>query len=960
LQALGVMQRNVKTGMEIKSEFKGNLTKYNAKATITNGIFVYDNRTYLLGNLSAKAFVNKDTTAVSLDNRLINLNLASNTDPQTFANAIQKHISSYFNKKQVNLDTIKNPVNLQLDGRIAQAPLLNEVFLLNVKDLDTIDLAINFIEKERILDANITIPHINYMDYEVDSLVVNVNTDHEDIRFDFGFKNILAGPFDVPKTVISGVQKNDSLAINFSAIDDSKKLVNTDIYISGERDSLSFSINDKSLLINGKNWQIPSNNSATYTNKKLTFTNFNFSNNNQQVAFLSNLENIENDHIALTYGNFKLKELFNYLNPEQQLVKGTVNGEFIIENPFANSGIIADASVSNLTLVNTDFGTMSLEAKSLESNHYNFSTQISGGVTKLNLNGDYFVENNDAMLNMQLAIENFDMKALETLSFGEIKKANGQLTGNFSISEKLSNPQYKGEINFLDASITAKKLNTQFTLVDEKLSVNNDGLQLNNFKVLDAENNQLSLSGKIGTATFANPTFDVTLKAKDFHVLNAKKEDNASFYGNASFDATAKLTGDLNIPKLDATLTIGKGTDFYYVMPATYAGIEERDNVVVFVNRKNPNAILTQTEEQTAIVTGFDISAKLKTTKEAAFTIIIDENTGDNFKVAGNADLNLGINPQGDLSLAGVFTADRGHYELNLYDLVNKKFSLVKGSQVTWSGDPFDAKLDVRALYKVETSASSLMASRISGADATVANQFRQQLPFLVYLSIDGELMQPEISFTLDMPEEQQGALGGEVFARVQEVNNQEEELNKQVFSLLVLNRFYPTPGSDGSSGGFATVARDNLNDAVASQLNTFSSKILGNTGLNLDFGLNSFTDYQGSSANDRTQLEVAAEKKLFNDRFTVRVGSEIDVQGSDQTGQDAPLIGNVSLIYQLTEDGRYQIKGFRTSEYENVIDGQTIVSGIALTFNKEFNKFSQLWNSIFKLNSKQEGNNEK
>ncbi len=186
------------------------------------------------------------------------------------------------------------------------------------------------------------------------------------------------------------------------------------------------------------------------------------------------------------------------------------------------------------------------------------------------------------------------------------------------------------------------------------------------------------------------------------------------------------------------------------------------------------------------------------------------------------------------------------------------------------------------------------------------------------------------------MPEEQQGAISGQVYGRVQQVNQQEGELNRQVFSLLVLNRFYPDSGSDGSSGGFATIARDNLNDAVSGQLNTFSDKLLGSSGIEVDFGLNSYTDYQGDAPTDRTQLDIAAQKKLFNDRLTVRVGSEVDLQGSSPPGEEAPLIGNVSLEYTLTEDGRYRLKGFRKSEFENVIDGQTIVSGIGLIFTQE------------------------
>src|SRR5690606_6337435 len=101
-------------------------------------------------------------------------------------------------------------------------------------------------------------------------------------------------------------------------------------------------------------------------------------------------------------------------------------------------------------------------------------------------------------------------------------------------------------------------------------------------------------------------------------------------------------------------------------------------------------------------------------------------------------------------------------------------------------------RLDVTAVYEVEASAAPLMATVTSGQGSIAAGQYRQVLPFLVYLNVDGVLLEPEISFDLDMPEAEQGSLGGAVYSRVQQLNQQEAELNKQVFSLLALNRFYP------------------------------------------------------------------------------------------------------------------------------------------------------------------------
>src|SRR5690606_807304 len=138
-------------------------------------------------------------------------------------------------------------------------------------------------------------------------------------------------------------------------------------------------------------------------------------------------------------------------------------------------------------------------------------------------------------------------------------------------------------------------------------------------------------------------------------------------------------------------------------------------------------------------------------------------------------------------------------------------------------------------------------------------------------------------------------------------------------------------------------------------QLNNFSDKLLGKSGFDINFGLDSYTDYQGLTPQDRTQLDIAAQKKLFHDRVIVSVGSSVDIQGSAAPGEETPLIGNVSIEYLLTENGRYRLKGFSRNEFESVIDGQTIVSGIALIFTQEFNKFNELWNAMFKSETKKE-----
>jgi len=202
------------------------------------------------------------------------------------------------------------------------------------------------------------------------------------------------------------------------------------------------------------------------------------------------------------------------------------------------------------------------------------------------------------------------------------------------------------------------------------------------------------------------------------------------------------------------------------------------------------------------------------------------------------------------------------------------------------------------------------------------------------------------------MPEASQGELGGQVYSRVKQLNTQESELHKQVFSLLVLNQFFPTTSNDGSSGGSADLARGNVNKVLEDQLNNFSDKYLGKAGVELDFGVDSYTDNQGSSAQTKTQLDLNAQKKLFNDQLIVSVGSGVSIEENSGNNQaTTPVVGNISLEYIFSEDGTWRIKGFRKNEFESVIEGQLIVTGVSLIYQKEFNKFRELVEQIQKQN---------
>lgn len=949
-EALGITKRNIKGALNLIATFEGNTDSYEVNSTVTDGLAVYDARTYLMGDLEMYAYVRPDSTSMTIDNNILQLQLRSNSNPPGIVKALQRHFESYL--EESGNESFLNDVQLDLRGSVSQAPILNEVFLSDLQELDSIDIAVDFKEKDRMMTAHIILPYINYGGNEIDSLAFHLNSDKEDLNFDLGFNALTAGPLAIKKTLLEGSVAGQMLFMDFNSYYEEEHLVHVKSETSKNNDSIRIHINPSEVILNSNEWSIPETNEILISEKLMQFRDFRLSRNTQQMEISHEMPGEEKEHIGISFENFRLAGLLSYLNPEKALASGRLNGNFIVEEPFGSTGLVAGLQVDELEVLEVPLGRLSLEAKALSDEKYDFSLALKEGNVDLDLAGDYLARETGAELNLDLLLHDLQMKTVEGLSQGELQNSGGSISGQMKVGGTINELEYKGNINFDNANFIISKLNTAFTFPNENMALDNQGVYFENFNIEDEKGNLLVMKGEILTESLFNPDFDLQLTANDFQLLNSTREDFDLFYGTAIFDVDAKLTGNLNLPKLDMELKVGPDTDVTYTIPEASLEIEEREGVVMFVNREDPDDILTRSREQEKSVTisGFEIDALFSIGKNAILNVVINEQTDDNFRVFGEGDLNFNMYPNGRTTLTGRYEISGGHYEMSLYGLVNRRFELASGGSITWAGDPFDANLDVSAIYEVETSASSLMAPQVSGLNTGVNGRFRQELPFLVYLNVDGELMKPVISFNLEMPESEQGAIGGQVYGRIQQLNQQENELNKQVFSLLVLNRFFPDSGSDGSAGGTVAIARDNLNQALSDQLNMFSNQFFGGSGIELQFGLDSYTDYQGESPQDRTQLDISAQKRLLDERLMVQVGSEVDIQGSNQgTAESNPIIGNVSLEYMLTEDGRFRLKGFRRNQFENVIDGQLIVSGIALIFTQEFNKFIELWQAIFK-----------
>ncbi|HET8884895.1 MAG TPA: translocation/assembly module TamB domain-containing protein [Salinimicrobium sp.] len=946
LQRLGFTNRDIRAAFDFDASFKGNLNSFDMNAEIIDGVAVYAQETYLLGDFGLSTRVRPDSTAMDIRNQVIDLHLRSNTDPASFANALQEHYKNLL-EENVSTDTILNPINLQLRAEIRQQPILDEVFMTGLNNMDTLKIAVDFDQKKRELLADIKLPLIDYRGIVLDSLSLDLKSQRDNFNMVFDFQEINYGALAIKQTALNGSIENGALNLDLISVHQDSTLLRIQSEIRKNNGDLFFHINPSEVIFRNEKWQIPESNQIVFTGEAANFTDFRLSNQNEFLEIVNN-DSGGKDQISINFGNFNLANILNYLNPDKSIGSGNLKGQLNIVDPYGSTGFIANVDINNLELMQVPIGNLMLDTDYLGGQNYDFDLAIKEGNVDLDLNGRFYATEEGPMWDTELQLNKVEMIVVEGFSLGALSETSGSFSGDFTLAGTFTEPVYQGNLHFNNAAFTVNMLNAPFVLPDENLKFDTEKIYFEDFDLQDENNSSLTINGEVTTQDYLNPGFDLTFDTTNFTLLHSTEEDNELYYGTAIVDANGSLTGDLNLPKINMDLNIDSESKFTYVIPPAEIAVESREGVIIFVNKENPDNILTQTTEESYIMRGFGLNADISAEEGSTINIIINEETGDNLQIIGEGDLVFDIYPNGRTTLSGRYVMSGGHYEINLYSLVNRRFEIVEGSSINWSGDPYDAQLDVQATYEVETSASSLMASRISGADPSIQDSFRQEMEFLVFLNVDGTLTSPVLSFGLGMDENERGSLGGQVYGRIQQLNEQEQEMNKQVFSLLVLNRFYPAAGTDGSGGGTVAVARDNLNDALSDQLNLLSNDLLNNSGFTVDFGIDSFTDYQGSTPQERTQLDIAAQKTFMDERLVVRVGSEVDIQGRDVVqDENTPIIGNVSIAYLITEDGRFRIRGFRKNTFENVIDGQIIINGIALLFTKEFNKFRELWASF-------------
>jgi hypothetical protein len=784
-------------------------------------------------------------------------------------------------------------------------------------------------------------PRVVYGDYKVDSTQLTVSNSNQQLSYKLQIKSFQSPSIALYNTELSGQAANNLLGVNIFIRDSKRK----DRYVLGGtfksiNKDYQFSFDPNKLLLDYEKWAVSPENYLQFGKSGILANQFNLSRGSQLLSINSS-DQTPNSPLKVQFKDFRIETLTKFAEKDSALVGGIINGAVDVKELMTSPKFEANLTIDQLRYQKDQLGTLRIAVNNNTANAYEVNVALAG-VHELRVNGFYYTNTENA-LDLMVNIDKLDLKELESLSMGQIKKGSGAITGQLSVKGAISAPKVLGDIRFKQVAFTAAYVNSYLRMPDETISFTPEGVNFNNFTILDSLGKKATISGGVLTTDYSNFRFNMDIRTNNFRALNSTAQDNDMIYGTVYLTSTIKVRGDLNQPDVDMNIRVEKGTKFFFALPVEDPSVIDQDGIVQFIDADaapyNGQRALNGDSVSKSPVKGINLSAEVTIDPEAELNVIVDPSNGDALKVRGEANLIATMDPSGKTSLTGRYEVTDGSYNLSIGPFSKKAFKLVKGSTIVWTGDPMSANVNLTALYEVNAAPIDLLNDPSN-------LQAKTKLPFQVYLMMKDELLKPTISFRLDLPENERGALGGDVYSRLQRVNQDDNELNKQVFALLALNRFIaenPFQSLAGGGGGVSTLARSSVSKLLTEQLNNLASDLI--QGVDVNFGVNSSEDYSTGSLQQKTDLEVGLSKKLLNDRLTVTVGSSFGLEGpATQNQKSTNIAGNVNVEYALSADGRYRLRAYRRNQNEGVIEGQIIETGLGFALVVDYNKFREIF----------------
>ena len=666
-------------------------------------------------------------------------------------------------------------------------------------------------------------------------------------------------------------------------------------------------------------WSVDPANIVISDSSGVFFKDLMFYSDSSSFSINGGISHHQSDTLKMIFDEVNISHLDRLLPGGKVDVDGILNGEAGIVNLYRNPNFLINIELKDLVFNGQEFGllkTKTIWKKNLGYLQVDLDVLRQGNIGTsevLHVDGKYFPMSDVRNFDLNARLTNLNTHIFNPFitEFVDIDRES-LASGNLTITGSYAMPVVTGKIDLMRTQFLIKYLNVLYS-AGGSIVFGENFININKLILYDTRGRSASCTGNVYHDYFRDFNVDIVVDQDDFTALNTRSGDNDMFYGKAIVSGQVNIKGPLDDITMDIKAKTEKGTRI--IIPINTSVDVAENDFIIFLN--TVDTVKQRHQKYQVDLKGLTMNIDLEVTSYADIELYLPYNMGD-IKGNGNGEIRMGVNPRGDFSIMGDYIIREGNFYFTLENLIGREFNIKDGSKISWAGSPYDATMDVTAVYPVKTTLAGLRLQ----TDSTSLYNTKVNVECVVSLKRD--LFNPDIRFSIDFTNVADD-IKQIIYAALDTTD--QSAMSQQMLSLLVLGNFsYSSNAPNMGITGFKLLSR---------QLSDWLSKI----SKDFDIGIN----YQPGTKLTRDELEVALRTQLFNDRLSI--DGNFGVRGTNDVENASNVVGDINIEYKIVEDGRFRIRAFnRTNDISLLEDNAPYTQGVGVFYRKEFEKFGDLF----------------
>ncbi|MCC6816297.1 MAG: translocation/assembly module TamB domain-containing protein [Saprospiraceae bacterium] len=719
-----------------------------------------------------------------------------------------------------------------------------------------------------------------------------------------------------------------------------------------------FFLENSPILVNGYQWQFDQEASVEIGKKYLKLDHFHFYDSVSDIK----ISDIDHKGINIDAKSFDVGLLNPILKSPSLVFGGRYDFLISLDDIYNLNNLNGMINIINLRINKYSYGRFKIDFDMKDKSlPWNIKIQNQFKETDIQLAGSINVPmgNTYQLPAFDFVIsgmaQGFELHFLESF-INNISNTSGQLSGPIKIYRENKKVYLDANVVSNNSSTRVNYLNTVYHFDKQKILFDKNRIIFNKNTILDSLNNLINVNGNISHDNLSTFVLDVNLDSKKALVLNTKKGNNIYYYGYGLMQFQCSFAGPTNRIEMDFTGKTEKGSHF--VIPVRY---DQESSDIKFVKFRSIEPINTATPSLTPVVIrGMNVRMDIEMTEDCETSIIFDEKNSDILKGTGIGNLQIASLRDNTFSVNGNYEISQGQYLFTMLNFVNKPFKLKKGGTILWTGDPINANINIEASYEGLNVSPSSLINEYLVSNPIVSTEANERTKVDLSMLMKGSLLKPDITFKLAFPN-LSGTLKNYVDTKVRFLEQNPQQLNQQVASLIVFRTFIESNATGGNASqliGNAGVSTgiSTLSEFLTNQFSIFISNFIYEvfySNLNVVSGIDFKVNYNpnrsilgvNASANS-SEWAFNLKHSLWDDEWAVTIGANV--------GNNSIFNKNSYFNPESAIEWNTPVEGLKMRIYYRGVDGIDGIRhrvGSGINYRKEFNSLGEI-KDVFKRKS--------